>query len=481
MRSGAAAGESRGGRRRRTSKPGALEAPGALDRGERFGEADQHAGTARRRACEGGGDLQRLLHLGRFLDTPLDRGSHPCQRPSSTSPSTASASHPRRWSDAERDVWLSEADFTASLEAIRTLPRATVSFDDGNASDLRDRPAGAARARHRRHLLRRRRPPRPARLPLRGGPAHAARGGHDDRPPRHAPPTLARPRRRRARRGDLGAPGGDSKTRRARRSTPPPAPSAPTIAASSPACGERASAPSSPATAAGRRAAPGCRRATPCGPGTAPRRSRRSPPTTASRPAPGTSSRPWRRGGDERAPGNLDHRRQLQHPRDDARVPALGRRRDARDRLRAARRRQRLLRRQRRRDRRRVPRPRADRPGGEHRLRPRQQPRRRAGAGRAPAAPQPGHGRARRRPRPPRQLRHRPAGRTHLGRPHPLRRPQPQPHLVLGRDERLEPLLPRRRPDRAASPTANASTPSRSATGSAIRSARWTSSPAACC
>jgi peptidoglycan/xylan/chitin deacetylase (PgdA/CDA1 family) len=38
--------------------------------------------------------------------------------------------------DAERDVWLSEADFTASLEAIRTLPRATVSFDDGNASDL---------------------------------------------------------------------------------------------------------------------------------------------------------------------------------------------------------------------------------------------------------------------------------------------------------------------------------------------------------
>jgi peptidoglycan/xylan/chitin deacetylase (PgdA/CDA1 family) len=37
----------------------------------------------------------------------------------------------------ERDVWLSEADFTASLDAIRTLPQATVSFDDGNASDLR--------------------------------------------------------------------------------------------------------------------------------------------------------------------------------------------------------------------------------------------------------------------------------------------------------------------------------------------------------
>jgi peptidoglycan/xylan/chitin deacetylase (PgdA/CDA1 family) len=38
--------------------------------------------------------------------------------------------------DAERDVWLSEADFAASLDAIRTLPEATVSFDDGNASDL---------------------------------------------------------------------------------------------------------------------------------------------------------------------------------------------------------------------------------------------------------------------------------------------------------------------------------------------------------
>jgi peptidoglycan/xylan/chitin deacetylase (PgdA/CDA1 family) len=38
--------------------------------------------------------------------------------------------------DAERDVWLSEADFAASLDAIRTLPESTVSFDDGNASDL---------------------------------------------------------------------------------------------------------------------------------------------------------------------------------------------------------------------------------------------------------------------------------------------------------------------------------------------------------
>jgi len=37
---------------------------------------------------------------------------------------------------AERDVWLSEADFAASLDAIGTLPEATVSFDDGNASDL---------------------------------------------------------------------------------------------------------------------------------------------------------------------------------------------------------------------------------------------------------------------------------------------------------------------------------------------------------
>jgi peptidoglycan/xylan/chitin deacetylase (PgdA/CDA1 family) len=37
----------------------------------------------------------------------------------------------------ERDVWLSEADFVAALDAIRTLPEATVSFDDGNASDLR--------------------------------------------------------------------------------------------------------------------------------------------------------------------------------------------------------------------------------------------------------------------------------------------------------------------------------------------------------
>jgi peptidoglycan/xylan/chitin deacetylase (PgdA/CDA1 family) len=38
---------------------------------------------------------------------------------------------------SERDVWLSEADFAACLDAIRTLPEATVSFDDGNASDLR--------------------------------------------------------------------------------------------------------------------------------------------------------------------------------------------------------------------------------------------------------------------------------------------------------------------------------------------------------
>jgi peptidoglycan/xylan/chitin deacetylase (PgdA/CDA1 family) len=38
---------------------------------------------------------------------------------------------------AERDVWLSEADFHASLDAIKDLPRATVSFDDGNASDVR--------------------------------------------------------------------------------------------------------------------------------------------------------------------------------------------------------------------------------------------------------------------------------------------------------------------------------------------------------
>jgi peptidoglycan/xylan/chitin deacetylase (PgdA/CDA1 family) len=37
---------------------------------------------------------------------------------------------------AEREVWLSEPDFVASLDAIRTLPEATVSFDDGNGSDL---------------------------------------------------------------------------------------------------------------------------------------------------------------------------------------------------------------------------------------------------------------------------------------------------------------------------------------------------------
>jgi peptidoglycan/xylan/chitin deacetylase (PgdA/CDA1 family) len=37
----------------------------------------------------------------------------------------------------ERDVWLSEADFLASLGAIRHLStKSTVSFDDGNASDL---------------------------------------------------------------------------------------------------------------------------------------------------------------------------------------------------------------------------------------------------------------------------------------------------------------------------------------------------------
>jgi peptidoglycan/xylan/chitin deacetylase (PgdA/CDA1 family) len=44
---------------------------------------------------------------------------------------------PAAVSDAERDVWLSEPDFGASLGAIRHLPaRSTVSFDDGNASDL---------------------------------------------------------------------------------------------------------------------------------------------------------------------------------------------------------------------------------------------------------------------------------------------------------------------------------------------------------
>jgi peptidoglycan/xylan/chitin deacetylase (PgdA/CDA1 family) len=39
--------------------------------------------------------------------------------------------------DAERDVWLSEEDFADAMGAIRHLPgRSTVSFDDGNASDL---------------------------------------------------------------------------------------------------------------------------------------------------------------------------------------------------------------------------------------------------------------------------------------------------------------------------------------------------------
>lgn len=44
-------------------------------------------------------------------------------------PSTASA--------AEGDVWLSRADFAVSLDAIGELPiSSTISFDDGNASDL---------------------------------------------------------------------------------------------------------------------------------------------------------------------------------------------------------------------------------------------------------------------------------------------------------------------------------------------------------
>jgi peptidoglycan/xylan/chitin deacetylase (PgdA/CDA1 family) len=44
---------------------------------------------------------------------------------------------PAAVSDAERDVWLSQADFADALSAIRRLPsRSTVSFDDGNASDL---------------------------------------------------------------------------------------------------------------------------------------------------------------------------------------------------------------------------------------------------------------------------------------------------------------------------------------------------------
>jgi peptidoglycan/xylan/chitin deacetylase (PgdA/CDA1 family) len=44
---------------------------------------------------------------------------------------------PESVSVEERDVWLSRADFAASLDAIRALPsKSTVSFDDGNASDL---------------------------------------------------------------------------------------------------------------------------------------------------------------------------------------------------------------------------------------------------------------------------------------------------------------------------------------------------------
>src|ERR1700754_2728623 len=44
---------------------------------------------------------------------------------------------PAAISDAERDVWLSQADFADALGVIRHLPgRSTVSFDDGNASDL---------------------------------------------------------------------------------------------------------------------------------------------------------------------------------------------------------------------------------------------------------------------------------------------------------------------------------------------------------
>lgn len=38
--------------------------------------------------------------------------------------------------DAERDVWLSRADFLAALDAICTRERTTISFDDGNASDV---------------------------------------------------------------------------------------------------------------------------------------------------------------------------------------------------------------------------------------------------------------------------------------------------------------------------------------------------------
>jgi peptidoglycan/xylan/chitin deacetylase (PgdA/CDA1 family) len=44
---------------------------------------------------------------------------------------------PGEVSAAERDVWLSERDFAAALDAIQALPaESTVSFDDGNASDL---------------------------------------------------------------------------------------------------------------------------------------------------------------------------------------------------------------------------------------------------------------------------------------------------------------------------------------------------------
>jgi peptidoglycan/xylan/chitin deacetylase (PgdA/CDA1 family) len=38
--------------------------------------------------------------------------------------------------EAERDVWISHAEFVSALDAICTRERVTISFDDGNASDI---------------------------------------------------------------------------------------------------------------------------------------------------------------------------------------------------------------------------------------------------------------------------------------------------------------------------------------------------------
>ena len=162
----------------------------------------------------------------------------------------------------EADVWVSREQFLALLDSRHDRADVRITFDDGNASDVEPRPAGAARARPEGDVLRRRRPPRHARVPRRRRRQGARGRRDDDRLPRHAPSRVARPRRRRAATRSSSTPRRSSRTSSAARSRRPRARSAPTTAGSCAGCGGRATPTSTRATAARPARASSCRPAT---------------------------------------------------------------------------------------------------------------------------------------------------------------------------------------------------------------------------